>query len=190
MKNDDELNGAANAKIAGATDAKNAPEPAGTTDASAQKKSLRLWLALAAVALVAAFVAQWKNSLDMAAIAETADGRTVRVENSGAQSIFRENGELGILLADARAEDFAGALLCSDSGKILAHLEPTEIDANDATSPGAAGTKAKIRHRLRVIFTDEAARAEAERERFLRVVFPALRGDGSDGAPVVLILQT
>lgn len=185
MKNDDELSGAANAK--------NAPETAGTTDASAQKKSLRLWLALAAVALVAAFVAQWKNSLDMAAIAETADGRTVRVENSGTQSIFRENGELGILLADARAEDFAGALLCSDSGKILAHLKPTEIDANDANdapSPGAAGTKAKIRHRLRVIFTDEAARAEAERERFLRVVFPALRGDGRDGAPVVLMLQT
>lgn len=140
------------------------------------KKLHAIWLALAAIALVAAFLSQWKNSLEMAAIASTDDERTVRVEKSDENSA--ENFALRILLANARPSDFAGALLCDDSGKILAQLEADFPENSDA------GTQ--NRTRVRAIFADETARADAARERFLRIVLPALRN--ADGEPIVLVL--
>lgn len=172
---------------------KSAPANAEKSVPEGERKRHAIWLVLAAIALVAAFLSQWKNSLDMAAIASTDDGRTVRIEKIGAEpesgNAARGNGEnfeFRILLADARPRDFAGALLCDDSGKILARLEADFSENSEKIPTEEARPETQNRTRLRTLFASDEARADAARERFLRFVLPALRD--ADGEPIVLVL--
>lgn len=172
---------------------KSAPANAEKSPPEGERKRHAIWLVLAAIALVAAFLSQWKNSLDMAAIASTDDGRTVRIEkieaepeSGNAASGNSGNFEFRILLADARPHDFAGALLCDDSGKILARLEADFSENSEKNSADDARPETQNRTRLRAIFASDEARADAARERFLRFVLPALRD--ADGEPIVLVL--
>ncbi len=131
-------------------------------DAEPQKPKIKLWLIAAAIALAAAFLFQWKNGIDQAAIAQTDAGDVVRVRAErvpapGFRIFF--NGDAG---------DFSEALLCDDDGNVLCTL------ARDAATEDF----------FRV--PDDFDSGKITRERFLRVVVPALK---SDGKPVVLVAE-
>lgn len=141
-----------------------------TEDAAKENRRSRLvWLAVAVCALGAAFLLQWKNNLRQASIAQLDSGAIVRaLPNEAALSASAEAPSFRIL---CNGDDkFSEALLCDEAGNVFCELRA------DASAPEI--------FRAPEDFSPE----KISRERFLRIVIPALRGDGGD-APVVLLLE-
>lgn len=144
-----------------------APEKRETTRREdGDRRAPRLpWLLVAALALVAAFLFQWKNSLDQASIAQTDSGAIIRVkpENSVDGDAFPR-----FRFFFSGNAPFSEALLCDGAGNVVCRLKA------DAGTPD-------------VFRRDGDFLAENfPRERFLRIVVPARQ---SDGAPVVLLVE-
>lgn len=131
-------------------------------EAEPQKPKIKLWLIAAAIALVAAFLFQWKNGIDQAAIAQTDAGEVVRVRAERVPAAgFR-------IFFNGNAGDFSEALLCDDGGNVLCVLARDAGNENFFRVP------------------DDFDSEKIARERFLRIVVPALK---SEGKPVVLVAE-
>lgn len=127
-----------------------------------------VWLAVAVCALCAAFLLQWKNSLSQASIARTDSGAIVRAFPADAAAA--PGGRPAFRILRGGGENFSEALLCDEAGNALCELR-AKPDAPEI-------------FRCPEDFSPE----KISRERFLRIVIPALRGEGG-GAPVVLLLE-
>lgn len=129
----------------------------------------KIWLLAALAAAVAAFVFQWKNSVDQAAISD-ANGITIRAKTetvSGAPAfrVFR-SGNATDEISPPDIYDGDGNFICKTA-------RANEPDARDG-----------------MLFTPVPADAEAAsrlaRERFPRLVFFSLK---ENGKPAVLVLK-
>lgn len=120
-----------------------------------------LWLAVAAIALVAAFLLQWKNGIDQAAIAQTDDGQFIRAKIEG--DAFR-------IFSAKTHTPIPEAFLYGSDGEMLAKIVP------------AASDPALFRREKNDASTEEKLRGE----KFLYIVIPS---EKSDGKPVILLVK-
>lgn len=143
------------------------PEKMSENAAREEKRGSRrlVWLAVAGCALAAAFLLQWKNNLSQAAIARTDSGAVVRALPNPTAS-----DRPSIRILRSGGENFSEALLCGESGTVLCELRA------DPSAPEI------------FLCPEDFSPEKISRERFLRIVIPALRGEGGD-APVVLLLE-
>lgn len=120
----------------------------------------KTWLFVALIALTAAFLFQWRNEIDQAAIVQTDSGSIVRAKVDATPGSFRifYNG----------SEKIREVLLCDGDGNVLC-----KMTANTQT-PEVFNVPA------------EAPLKEIRNKRFLRLVIPNLQ---SDGQPVVLLVK-
>lgn len=129
------------------------------SDETAEPSFNKGWLVLAIIGCAAAFLFQWKNSIDQGGIAQTDNDEVVRVKFEDGNFKIFSNGKT----------PFAEALLCDEHGNILGklvrHANGSEI------------------FELR---RDTESTTPFPTDKFLRVVVPALK---SDGKPVVLLAE-
>ena len=110
----------------------------------------KAWLFLALIGFLAAFLFQWKNSLDQSSIAETDSGSVVRVKFE--EGYFKFFSDKEVPLKDI--------FVCDADGKILAALIPAPQKTNAFTPE------------LRV------SPEVAAEPRFVNIVVPSLKSDG------------
>lgn len=125
-----------------------------------QKSFNPKWLLLALAGFVAAFLFQWKNSLDQGGIAQTDSGEIIRVKVENEQFKFFTSG---------KDVPVANAFLCDDDGNILGHLEEIISSPEKTFVPKLCVSREII-----------------ERERFINVVIPSLK---NEGIPVILMIE-
>lgn len=124
-----------------------------------------VWLAAAFAAAVAAFLFQWKNNLDQAAIAQADSGEIVRAAALAPDGAGDAFPRFRILSGGGKISE---ALLCDGGGNVVCMLKP------------GAGTP-EIFRCIEIPDTKNFPR-----ERRLRIVVPALR---SGGKPLVLLVE-
>ncbi|MBQ9758487.1 MAG: hypothetical protein IJW12_01785 [Opitutales bacterium] len=129
------------------------------TDETEEKSFNKGWLILAIIGFVAAFLFQWKNSINQGAIAQTDSDEVVRVKFEDGNFKIFSNGKT----------PFAEALLCDERGNVIGKL-----------SRRADGSE------IFELCRDAGTPTSFPQDRFLHVVIPALK---SEGHPVVLITE-
>lgn len=127
---------------------------------TAQKSFSPKWLLLALTGFIAAFLFQWKNSVDQGGIAQTDSGEIVRVKVENEQFKFFTSGE---------DVPVANAFLCDGDGNILGYLEEIISSSEKTFVPKLCVSRERI-----------------EKERFVNVVIPSLK---NKGIPVILMIE-
>lgn len=117
------------------------------------------WLALAIIGFVAAFLFQWKNSIDQGAIARTDNDEVVRVKFEDGNFKIFSNGKT----------PFAEALLCDEHGNVIGELARHADGSEIFELRRDAGTQTSF-----------------PQSRFLRIVIPTLKNEGN---PIVLLVE-
>ena len=82
------------------------------TDETEEKSFNKGWLILAIIGFVAAFLFQWKNSINQGAIAQTDSDEVIRVKFEDGNFKIFSNGKT----------PFAEALLCDERGNVIGKL--------------------------------------------------------------------
>lgn len=127
---------------------------------TAQKSFNPKWLLLALTGFIAAFLFQWKNSVDQGGIAQTDSGEIVRVKVENEQFKFFTSG---------KDVPVANAFLCDGDGNILGYLEEIISSSEKTFVPKLCVSRERI-----------------EKERFVNVVIPSLK---NKGIPVILMIE-
>jgi hypothetical protein len=127
---------------------------------TAQKSFNPKWLLLALTGFIAAFLFQWKNSVDQGGIAQTDSGEIVRVKVENEQFKFFTSG---------KDVPVANAFLCDGDGNILGYLEEIISSPEKTFVPKLCVSRERI-----------------EKERFVNVVIPSLK---NKGIPVILMIE-